>query len=108
MPTTTPAQALPIPVQADSPDVPRDMSALALAIEKRLVGVYNSASDRDTKTAAAGVQEGMFAFLKDTNAFTFYDGAAWQPAFPTPPAVTSGTTTPSNATGNNGDVYLKV
>jgi len=71
-----------------------------------VVGVYTSTSDRDTKTASAGVEEGMFAFTKDTDKFWYYNGSSWtQMTYPT---VTSGTTVPADATGANGDVFLKI
>jgi hypothetical protein len=43
MPTTTPAQALRVPISTDNPDVVDDMTQLALQIEKRLMGVYATA-----------------------------------------------------------------
>lgn len=105
MATTTPGQSFPVPQSTDDPDVPGDMLALALAIEKRVVGVYNDVADRNARVTAP--QEGQFAYMKDTNTFAFYTGSAWQ-GFPTPvPSITSGTTVPSNATGANGDIYFK-
>ena len=106
MPTTTPAQAFPVPVATDDPDIPGDLMALATAIERRIVGVYATAADRNAKVSAP--QEGQVAFQKDTNAFTFYDGAAWQPMFPTQVTITSGTTVPANTSGKDGDVFFKV
>lgn len=105
MPTTTPGQSLPIPVAGDDPNVPDDLNTLALAIEKRLVGVYNNVADRSARVTAP--QEGQFAYMKDTNTFAYHDGSTWV-GFPTPvPAITSGTTTPSNGSGANGDIYFK-
>jgi len=106
MATTTPQQGFPVPTAADDPDIPGDLLALALAIEKRVVGVYNSATDRDTKVSAP--QEGQFAYLKDTDVLTKYNGSAWVAAFAAPPNFTSGTSVPSNATGNDGDVFFRV
>lgn len=106
MPTTTPIQDLPVPVGTDDPDVPGDMSALANALEKKLVMVFNNTTDRSTRVSAP--TEGMFCYLKDTNTFHVYDGAAWVSAYPTPPTFRSGSTTPSNALGVDGDVYFKV
>ena len=105
MPTTTPGQALPIPVDGDNPDITDDLEQLALAIEKRLVGVYNNVAARSAAVTAP--QEGQFAFMKDTNTFAYYDGATWV-AFPTAaPAITSGTSVPSSGDGANGDIYFK-
>jgi len=106
MATTTPIQDLPVPTGSDDPDVPGDMLALATALEKKLVMVFNNTTDRSTRVTAP--VEGMFCFLKDTNTFHVYDGAAWVSAYPAPPSFTSGTSVPSNATGNDGDVFFKV
>jgi hypothetical protein len=106
MPTTTPAQALRVPISTDNPDVVDDMTQLALQIEKRLVGVYATVSARNSATTAAGVVEGMFAYTMDANKFWYYDGAAWQPFPPTAPSITSGTAGPSG--GVDGDIYFKV
>ena len=106
MPATTPGQSLPVPVAGDDPNIPDDLNSLALAIEKRLVGVYNTIADRDARVTAP--QEGQFAYLKDTNVFTFYNGTAWAPYPAVAPVISSGTTVPSNASGANGDIYFKV
>lgn len=105
MPTTTPGQAFPVPTSADDPDVPDDLMNLALAIEKRVMGVYASSAARGTAVPAP--QEGQVAYLADTNSFTFYNGSAWVAMF-AQVAITSGTTVPSNSSGSNGDVFLKV
>jgi hypothetical protein len=106
MATTTPQQLFPVPTAGDDPDIPADLLALANAIEKRVVGVYNNVTDRNTKVSAA--QEGQVAFLKDTNTFTYYDGAAWQNMFAAVPTFTSGSSVPSNASGTNGDVFFLI
>lgn len=109
MAATTVSQAFPYPTTTDDPDVPDDMMKLAKAIEKRVVGVYNTEADRDAKTSGGGgigVEEGMFAFCKGTNKIYYHDGAAWvQWNFPT---VTSGTAVPADSTGTNGDVFFKI
>jgi hypothetical protein len=105
MPATSPAQLFPYPITTDDPDVPDDMMKLAKAVEKRVMGVYTTEADRDTKTASAGVEEGMFAYTKNNDKIWYYDGAAWvQQTYPT---ITSGTTVPADSTGNNGDVFFK-
>lgn len=108
MPTTTSNQQIPLPAEGDSPDIPADLSTLALFLEHQVVGIYTSVSDRNTR--ATSPKEGQVAFTKDTNTFYVYDGAAWQQMYISigtpPPAITSGTTAPSG--GVNGDVYLKV
>jgi hypothetical protein len=110
MPGTTPAQGFRIPIQADDPDVVDDMTQLAKAIEKRVVGVYATEADRDTKTIAAGVEEGMIALTKDNDKVWRYDGAAWV-EFPVRQAkVGSGPTVPtaSDPAYVNGDIFFKV
>lgn len=106
MATTTPHQAFPVPTATDDPDIPGDLLALANAIEKRVAGVYVSAADRTTKVPAP--QEGQLSYLKDTKVWAFYNGTAWVALVPTQVAITSGTVVPSNASGANGDVFLKV
>ena len=106
MATTTSIAGLPIPQQTDSPDVPRDISNLAVALEKRLVVVYASVADRSAKNPTP--QEGMFGWLSDLNRMEVYQDGAWV-TYPAPQvSITSGTTVPSNATGNNGDVFFKI
>lgn len=106
MPTTTPGQSFPVPVNGDDPNIPEDLSNLAVAIEKRVMGVYNSIADRDARVTVP--QEGQCAFLKDTNSFTYYNGSAWAAMFQQPPTFTVGTVVPGNGTGVNGDVFFKV
>lgn len=107
MPTNTLATNWPLPVGADDPDVVDDMTKLAKAIEKNVIGIYNTTVDRDTRTAAIGVVEGMFAFTKDTNTVWYYDSAAWVRWPPSSPAIYSGTPAPSPALGVDGDVYFR-
>lgn len=59
----TPNQALPYPVPNDPDDVPADMLKLAQAVEKKLVMVFSSATDRATRVGAATV--GMLSWLSD-------------------------------------------
>jgi hypothetical protein len=42
---------------------------------KQMVCVFEDATARDAAITAP--EEGQFAFLKDTNAITFYDGSSW-------------------------------
>ena len=105
MPGTTPAQGFPVPVAADDPDIVADVTSLAKAIEKRVVGVYATSAARDTATNAAGVEEGMFAFTKNDNRMWYYSGTAW---VPWPPTITAGSSVPSNSVGVDGDVFFKI
>lgn len=106
MPTTTPGQSFPVPVTGDDPNIPDDLNSLAVAIEKRVMGVYNSVADRDARVTAP--VEGQCAYLKDSNSFTYYNGTAWTAMFNQPPTFLVGTVVPDNSTGANGDVFFKV
>jgi hypothetical protein len=103
MATTTPYQDLPVPEDTDDPDVVDDLTNLAVAIEKRLAGVYNTTTDRDTRVTAPA--EGQVAYLKDANTWTFYDGSSWTEMFAVVPSITSGTAAPSG--GADGDIYFQ-
>jgi len=105
MATTTPLQGLPIPETTDDPDVVGDITSLALAIEKRLAGVYTTVADRDSKITAP--QAGQIAVLTGSNVVTAYLGGTWKQVYPAAgPAITSGTGAPAG--GANGDVYFRV
>ena len=43
---------------------------------RQTVMVFDDAATRDTDLAAVLV-EGMFAYLKDTDVLTYYDGSSW-------------------------------
>jgi hypothetical protein len=109
MPTNTPIQGFRIPVGGDDPDVVDDMTQLALAIEKRVFGVYADASARDAAVTGR-VEEGMMAFLKSDNSTWYYDGSAWQSWPPRGQKIGSGSTLPTNSDPAyiNGDVFFKV
>lgn len=47
-------------------------------LQNQSIMYFANAAARDAALTAGIVQEGMFAYLADTNATTFYDGAAWQ------------------------------
>ena len=108
MPGTTPAQGFRVPISTDDPDIVDDITQLAKMIEKRVIGVYATTAARDSATAAAGVQEGMFAFVQADDSVWFYSGSAWVKFPPAQPAITSGTAVPANSSGANGDVFFKV
>lgn len=107
MATTTTQQGLPIPELADDPNFVEDITNLANAIEKRLVGVYVDAVDRDAKVIAP--QQGQVALIKATNQIHFWDGATWKQIYPPAiPSFTAGSAAPNNASGNEGDVYFRL
>ncbi len=47
-------------------------------LQNQSIMYFASAAARDAALTAGIVQEGMFAYLADTNTTVFYDGAAWQ------------------------------
>jgi hypothetical protein len=106
MATTTPIQGFPVPEQADTPDVPRDITNLATAVEKRVMGVYATITDRDTRNATP--QDGMFAYVQDQNQVYVFQDGVWV-EYPQPmPTIYTGTTVPNNADGVDGDIYFQV
>ena len=49
-------------------------------VQDQVIAVYANSAARDAAYGGAGeptLAEGMFCFLKDTNSFLYYDGAAW-------------------------------
>jgi hypothetical protein len=47
-------------------------------LQNQSIMYFASAAARDAALTAGVVQEGMFAYLADTNTTVFYDGSAWQ------------------------------
>jgi hypothetical protein len=47
-------------------------------LQNQTIMYFASAAARDAALTAGVVQEGMFAYLADTNTTVYYDGAAWQ------------------------------
>jgi hypothetical protein len=47
-------------------------------LQNQTIMYFASAAARDAALTAGIVQEGMFAYLADTNTTVYYDGAAWQ------------------------------
>lgn len=105
MSATTANQAMPYPTSTDDPDVPSDMQALALALEKKLVMVFTDSTDRSTKVPSPTA--GMFSVLTATNVMAMYNGSTWVQVYPPVITITRGTVVPSNSSGVDGDVFLK-
>lgn len=107
MALNTANQGLPYPEGTDAPNVPQFIQNLATAVEKKLVMVFTNSSQRGTKVAAPTA--GMLCVLTDSDVIEMYDGAAWVRVFPAPgPSITRGTTVPSNGSGADGDIFLKI
>lgn len=106
MATTTSNQQIRVPQGTDDPDVVDDLTKAIADVEKKLVMVFSNVSDRSARVPTP--VEGMLAYLKDTDLYYKYDGAAWVALLPAIPTFTSGTAVPSNASGVDGDVFFKV
>jgi hypothetical protein len=72
---TTPAQAAPYPAPQAVPDVPADLAALATWADTRVVMRFATAAARNAAIAVPAA--GMFAWIDDTDVWTYYDGAQW-------------------------------
>ena len=68
-------------------------------IMEQTVMVFADSSARDS--AISSPSEGMFAFLKDTNTLTFYDGSSWG-SFIGEGDITGVTVTTNTTSGLNG------
>ncbi len=44
-------------------------------VQEQVIGVFASTSARDS--AISSPEEGMFAYLSDTNTLSFYNGSSW-------------------------------
>lgn len=104
MPTTTANQGWTLPVGTDDPNIVADLTTVVLQIEKQVIGIYTSVSDRNT--TATSPLEGQFAYLADTNALTYYTGSAWVTLGNTSRVITVSTSAPSG--GSDGDIHFKV
>lgn len=106
MATTTTNQQIRVPQSTDDPDVVDDLNKAVTDIEKKLVMVFNNATDRSTRVPSP--TEGMLSYLKDTDIFYLHNGVTWVQLVPALPTFSSGTAVPSNGSGANGDVFWKV
>lgn len=105
MPTTSLNQGIPYPLKGDSPGFLAEyIRDAVLALEKKSVMVFASASDRDTRLVGVNAPaSGMLCVLLDTLVFYKHNGTAWTQLLPT---ITVSTGTPTG--GNNGDIWLKI
>lgn len=74
MPSTTPVQSWPYPLETDAPDVAADMHSLALALDnvpKRLSGTAAA------RPVASGIPLDTIYYATDTGVFSVCSGAAW-------------------------------
>lgn len=88
---------LPYPEASDTVDVPRDIQALADALDTRAIAVSASTS------APASPAEGMLWYQTNTDKVMSYNGTAWVKVAP---KITVSTSDPSG--GDDGDIWVKV
>jgi hypothetical protein len=86
MPATTPRLALPYPVANDTVDVPRDVNALATALDGNTV--QDRSGVASARPAVGTVPIGTYYFATDTGVMSRSDGAAWSTVNPADAAVT--------------------
>lgn len=85
-------------------DVPAFVTAMGLDLEEHIVMWFASVSERNTKVPTP--EEGMVAWMKDSNTLVVYDGSGWVTVYPAQPQVTSGTDEPSG-TPPTGSIYIR-
>lgn len=85
-------------------DVPQFIQNLALDVEKRVVMIFASSSDRSTKLPSPVA--GQVTYLQDQKAWDGFDGTAYRRIWPPSPNITSGTAVPTG-TGAVGDLYVQ-
>jgi len=68
-------------------------------LQEQVIGVFADASARDS--AISSPTEGMFAYLKDTNILSYYDGSSWA-SFIGEGDITAVTITTSGTSGLSG------
>jgi hypothetical protein len=85
-------------------DVPQFIENLARDVEKRVVMIFTSQSDRSAKLTSP--VSGQLTWRQDTQILEVFDGSSYQQIYPAIPNITSGTAAPSG-TGNAGDIYVQ-
>lgn len=104
-PSQTTAQGLPYPSHTQPPGSGFNyLQRLAEASGKLIVGIYSTASARDTATGSA--QKGTMAYTQDQNILWVRGDTQWEQVYPAAgPSITSGSANPSG--GQDGDIYFK-
>lgn len=78
---TTTIQPLPYPAPGDSPDVPRDLKALAEAVEGRTVMRFASTAARDAALPSGKRVAGMHTYIEAESAVYVWTAGAWRRAW---------------------------
>ena len=72
-------QGLYYPAPGSAVDVAGDLRRVVESIETRLLLIFASVSDRDTRLRGVTLTEGMLCYLKDSSAYFRWTGSAWDP-----------------------------
>ncbi|WP_102508078.1 hypothetical protein [Sanguibacter massiliensis] len=74
---TTTIQPLPYPAPGDAPDIPRDLKALAEAVEDRTIMRFATTAARDAAIPSGRRMRGMVAYVEATATTYIYDQGGW-------------------------------
>lgn len=74
-------------------------------IEKKVVMVFDTSTQMTSRIPVP--TEGMLAWVKDANILYVHNGSSWAQVYPPAPRIYSGTGLPTNAIGQNGDIYFR-
>jgi plastocyanin len=77
-------------------------------LQNQTIMYFATAAARDAALTVGTLQEGMFAYLADTKALTFYNGAAWEGIFNYPTLTSPFETNTITAGPATGTVNLDV
>lgn len=102
----SPVQGFPYPdINTRLADI-RDYIEMAVrAIERRTVIYATSMADLGNKVGTPAA--GMTAWVVDVGRLVTYNGSTWVRIYPAVPTVHVGSTLPSAALGENGDLYFR-
>jgi hypothetical protein len=105
MPTNTSNQQIPYPLKSDSPGYLAEyIRDAVLALEKRSVMIFTSASDRDSRMVGSFAPvAGNICILLDSLKVLKFNGSSWINVIPN---ITVSTASPTG--GENGDLWLKI
>ena len=91
-----------VPAAGDIPDVQADLSGAITAIEKKALMSFASRTTRNS-TVSVPV-DGMFTYIQDVDEIDARINGSWVKIWP---VIYSGTGTPSNGLGVDGDLYIQ-
>jgi hypothetical protein len=77
-------------------------------LQNQSIMYFATAAARDTALTAGILQEGMFAYLADSNTIVFYDGSSWKNLFSSQTLTSPKETNVVSATAANGTVNVDV